>query len=127
MACPHFSVRLEWHTKNKIADYEGYYASVFYALFAAQDFDVIAEDSTSHGRLDITVLFHEQVYLFEFKVVATQAEGKAIAQLRERDYAAKYRGRGWPIHLIGVEFSKETRTLVAFEAEPAYILGGLAR
>ena len=113
------SIPYQWHTKNNIADYEGYYASVFYALFAAQDFDVIAEDSTSHGRLDMTVLFHKQAYLFEFKVVATQAEGKAIAQLRERDYAAKYRGRGWPIHLIGVEFSKETRTLVAFEAEPA--------
>ncbi len=113
------SIPYQWHTKNNIADYEGYYASVFYALFAAQDFDVIAEDSTSHGRLDMTVLFHEQVYLFEFKVVATQAEGKAIAQLRERNYAAKYRGRGWPIHLIGVEFSKETRTLVAFEAEAA--------
>ena len=27
-------------------------------------------------------------------------------------------GRGWPIHLIGVEFSKETRTLVGFEAVP---------
>ena len=113
------SIPYQWHTKNNIADYEGYYASVFYALFAAQDFDVIAEDSTSHGRLDMTVLFREQVYLFEFKVVATQAEGKAIAQLRERNYAAKYRGRGWPIHLIGVEFSKETRTLVAFEAEAA--------
>ena len=116
------SIPYQWHTKNNIADYEGYYASVFYALFAAQDFDVTAEDSTSHGRLDMTVVFSEQIYLFEFKVVASQgaegAEGKAIAQLRERNYAEKYRGRGWPIHLIGVEFSKETRTLVGFEAVP---------
>ena len=72
----------------------------------------------------MTVVFSEQVYLFEFKVVAQGAEGvegaegKAIAQLRERNYAEKYRGRGWPIHLIGVEFSKETRTLVGFEAVP---------
>ena len=35
--------------------------------------------------------------------------------LRERDYAAKYRGRGEPIHLIGVEFSRETRNVTAFE------------
>ena len=112
------SIPYQWHTKNNIADYEGYYASVFYALFAAQDFDVTAEDSTSHGRLDMTVVFGEQVYLFEFKVVASRSEGKAIAQLRERNYAEKYRARGWPIHLIGVEFSKETRTLVGFEAAP---------
>ena len=70
--------------------------------------------------IDMTVVFGEQIFLFEFKVVASRStEGKAIAQLRERNYAAKYRGRGWPIHLIGVEFSKETRALVGFEAAPA--------
>ena len=31
--------------------------------------------------------------------------------------AAKYRGRGEAIFLIGVEFSRETRTLAAFEVE----------
>ena len=29
--------------------------------------------------------------------------------------AAKYRGRGEPIHLIGVEFSRKTRNVTAFE------------
>ena len=38
----------------------------------------------------------------------------AFAQLRERDYAAKYRGRGEPVHLIGVEFSRKTRNVTAF-------------
>lgn len=39
----------------------------------------------------------------------------ALAQLRERGYADKYRGAGGPIHLIGVEFSRETRDITAFE------------
>ena len=60
-----------------------------------------------------------RVYLFEFKVVEQAGPGAALAQLRERDYAAKYRGRGEPIHLIGVEFSRKTRTLTAFEAADA--------
>ena len=30
----------QWHVRNDIADYEGYYASVFYALFAASGLDV---------------------------------------------------------------------------------------
>ena len=55
------------------------------------------------------------VYLFEFKVVEMSPPGSALAQLRERDYAAKYRGRGEPIHLIGVEFSRKTRNVTAFE------------
>ena len=41
--------------------------------------------------------------------------GTALAQLRERDYAAKYRGGDEPIHLIGVEFSRDTRNVTAFE------------
>ena len=32
-----------------------------------------------------------------------------------RRYADKYRARGEPIHLIGVEFSRDTRNLTAFE------------
>lgn len=37
--------------------------------------------------------FGGNVDLFEFKVVELEPEG-AVAQLRERDYAAKYRGGG---------------------------------
>ena len=59
------------------------------------------------------------LYLFEFKVTEQAGAGAALAQLRERDYAAKYRGRGEPIHLIGVEFSRKTRTVTAFEAADA--------
>ena len=109
----------QWHTKNDIADYEGYYASVFYACFASRDMDVTVEDSSSHGRLDLAVAFNANVYLFEFKVVESAAEGAALAQLRERGYADKYRGSGRPVHLLAVEFSKETRNVVAFEAARA--------
>ena len=42
-----------------------------------------------------------------------------MAQLKERGYADKYRGRDEPIHLIGVEFSRKTRNVVTFEAERA--------
>ena len=34
-------------------------------------------------------------------------------------YADKYRGLGWPIHLIGVEFGREERNIVAFSVEAA--------
>ena len=109
----------QWHTKNDIADYEGYYASVFYSCFAALGMEVTVEDSSSRGRLDMAVVFNGHVYLFEFKVVESAPQGTALAQLRERGYADKYRASGRPIHLIGVEFSKETRNLVALEAAPA--------
>ena len=112
------SIPYEWYTNNDIARYEGYYASVFYSYFAALGLDITVEDSTSHGRLDMAVRFGGNVYLFEFKVVEMAGEGAAMAQLKERRYADKYRGTGEPIHLVAVEFSRETRNVVAFEVEP---------
>ena len=112
------SIPYEWHTNNDIANYEGYYASVFYSYFAALGYEIVVEESSSHGRLDMAVRAGGQVYLFEFKVVELAPPGSALAQLRERDYAAKYRGGDEPIHLIGVEFSRDTRNLTAFGVAP---------
>ena len=109
------SIPCQWYTNNDIARYEGFYASVFYSYFAALGYEIVVEDSSSHGRLDMAVTTGGHVHLFEFKVVEMASPGAALAQLRERGYAAKYRGRGEPIHLIGVEFSRETRNVTAFE------------
>ena len=111
------SIPHQWYTKNDIARFEGYYASVFYSYFAGLGLDARVEDSTSHGRLDMAVLFNANVYLFEFKVVELEPEGAAMAQLKERRYADKYRHLGQPIHLVAVEFSKDARNLAAFEVE----------
>ena len=107
----------EWHTKNAIASYEGYYASVFYSWFAALGVDVSVEDSSSLGRVDMALRFKRNVYLFEFKVVELSPRGAAMEQLKARGYAEKYRHRGEAIWLVAVEFSKETRNLAAFEVE----------
>ena len=129
------SIPYEWHTKNEIARYEGYYASVFYSCFAALGLDVTVEDSSSHGRLDMAVRFNANVYLFELKVVGGSAgerttasrartgalssddasTGRAMAQLRQKGYADKYRHLGQPIHLIGVELDRDARNLASWE------------
>ena len=109
------SIPYEWYTNNDIADYEGFYASVVYSYFAALGYEITVEESSSHGRLDMAVRTGGHVYLFEFKVVEMAPPGSALAQLQERRYADKYRGRGEPIHLIGVEFSRHTRNVTAFE------------
>ena len=109
------SIPRDWYRNSPIAQYEGYYASIFYSYFAALGLDIRLEDTTNHGRIDMTVLFNAQVYLFEFKVVELIPGGKALQQLQDKGYADKYRARGEPIHLIGVEFSKESRSVVGFE------------
>ncbi|OIN91056.1 MAG: hypothetical protein AUJ20_12535 [Comamonadaceae bacterium CG1_02_60_18] len=111
------SIPFEWFTNNPIAQYEGYYASVFYSYFAALGLELEAEKSSNAGRLDLTVKANGQIYLFEFKVVELTPEGRALQQIKDKGYAKPYLALGQPIHQIGVEFSKTSRSVVGFEVE----------
>ena len=113
------SIPYNWHVANDIGAYEGYYASVFYACFAATGLHVRTEDATSRGRLDMSVELDGQVFLFEFKVVEDAPTGEAMAQLKALGYAEKYRQPGRRVHLVGVEFSRKDRNLAAFDTEEA--------
>ena len=109
----------DWHRRNDIARYEGYWSSVFYAWFRASLDGLAVEDATSRGRLDMAVRLEDNVYLFEFKVAERSEQGAALAQLQVRRYADKYRAPGRTVHLIGVEVSAEKRDVTAFDVEPA--------
>ncbi|MDR0700984.1 MAG: PD-(D/E)XK nuclease domain-containing protein [Azoarcus sp.] len=111
------SIPNDWFRKNGIDQFEGHYASVFYASFAALGLKVIPEDVSNQGRLDIAVKFNGEVYLFKFKVVKDAAEGKALARIKAEQYADKYRSLDQPIHLIGIGFSKKARNVIGFETE----------
>ena len=109
----------DWHRRNDIARYEGYWSSVFYAWFRASLDDLAVEDATSRGRLDMAVRLENSAYLFEFKVAERSEQGAALAQLQARRYADKYRAPGRMVHLIGVEISAEARDVTAFDVERA--------
>ena len=113
------SIPCNWPVNNNIADYEGYYASLFYACFTASGLDVRTEDASARGRLDMAVLFNGHVYLFEFRMQKGKAQGTAPAQLRDRGYHKKYRHLEQPIYLIGVEFSAKRRNMIGFDVESA--------
>ena len=111
------SVPHEWYSNNNIAHYEGYYSAVFYSHFAGAGLDVVAEESTSHGRSDIVVRHRNAVWVFEFK--GDGDAGNALAQIGEKGYAEKYRHLDLPIHQVGVAFSEQTRNISAFEVKEA--------
>jgi hypothetical protein len=113
------SIPHDWFRNNPLAQYEGFFASVFYSHLAALGLDVRVEDATNKGRIDLALRFADCVYLFEFKVVEQVPEGRALAQLVTRGYAEKYRSPGVTVMLIGVEFSRDQRNVVALEAAEA--------
>lgn len=109
----------DWYRNNKIAHYEGYWASVFYALFASLGFQIIAEDVTNQGNIDLTLIVQHYIYIFEFKVIQQKTEkstGMALNQIQQKNYADKYRLGGNMIYQIGVEFDIESRNVI-FEIE----------
>jgi hypothetical protein len=109
------SIPHDWYRRNPLAQFEGHYASVFYSQLAALGLNVKPEDVTNHGRIDLSLQLEQHVYLFEFKVVDTEAEGKALQQLIAQGYAEKYRSPGITITLIGVEFSRAERNIVGWD------------
>jgi hypothetical protein len=111
------SIPHDWYRNSPIAQFEGYWASIFYSHFAALGLDIRLEDTTNRGRIDMAVLFNGQVFVFEFKVVELVPQGKALQQIKDMRYADKYRDRGEPIHLVGVEFSKTERNVLAMDVE----------
>jgi len=114
-AIPH-----DWYRKNKLSEYEGYYASIFYCYFAALGLDVTPEDTTNHGRIDMTVILENRIFIFEFKVVdIDKTPGTALEQIRQRGYADKYRADSEEIYLVGIEFDRKERNIARFEWEKA--------
>jgi len=111
------SIPHDWYRKNDTASYEGFYASIVYALFNGAGLNVIAEDNTNKGQIDLSVFNQDSVYIIEFKVVEDKEEGKALEQIKDKRYYEKYKDK--EVYLIGIEFSKEKKNIVSFEWEKA--------
>ena len=102
-------------TNSKLPEYEGYYASVIYAYLASTGLDLIPEDITNLGRMDLTVKLEDKVFIFEFKLTE-QATGNALKQIKEKRYWEKYQDAE-SVYLVGIEFSREKRNVVGYEWE----------
>jgi len=88
---------------------EHYYQTVFHLLLAAAGVVVTPEDMTNRGRIDLTVMVGSMVYLFELKM--DQPATVAIQQIKDRDYATKYRTPGRKIMAVGIMMSKQERVV----------------
>ncbi len=106
-------------TKNDLPEAEGYYASVLYAFFASLNAEIIPEDITNHGQVDMTVKLCGYTYVMEIKLerggrVPEEAESNpALEQIRSRGYSEKYRNEpGKGVFEVGLVFSSKERNLI---------------
>ncbi|HHE65740.1 MAG TPA: hypothetical protein ENL09_06940, partial [Bacteroidetes bacterium] len=105
----------EWYVKNSIAEYEGYYCSVFYSFFAALGLTIKPEDMTNKGRIDFTIIMDKAIFIFEIKMQSNPKN--AMEQIKEKKYHEKYLTAQKAIFLIGIEFDEQEKNLSNFEIE----------
>ncbi len=107
------SIPYNLFTNNKMYEYEGYYVSVFYAYIKALGFDLIGEDCTNKGRIDLTIKTTNSIFIIEFKVDGTNA----LQQIKDKKYYEKYLEENKSIYLVGIEFDTNDRNISNIEYE----------
>ncbi len=106
----------DWYRKNKIAEFEGFYSAMFYAFFAALGLDIVAEDVTNKGKIDLTVVLNSNYFIFEFKM-KKNSQITAIEQIKNKKYFEKYISDSENLFLIGIEFDELEKNISHFECE----------
>ena len=102
-------------TKNNIQIYEGFYASIIYVYLQSLGIDIIGEDITNQGRIDLSVFIENKIYIIEFKI--NTQKGNALKQIKDKNYATKYISQNKDIYLVGIEFDTDKKNIINFEYE----------
>ena len=86
----------------------------FYLIFTfLSSYTSVVEKHSSHGRADYVVETDNHIYIFEFKLDGSADE--ALAQIERAGYAEPFAHDQRQLHRIGVNFSKETGTIVEWK------------
>ncbi len=101
------SIPYQLFIKKDIRESENYYQVVLYMYLAGSGIDVIPEDNTDKGRIDLTAIVIDKVYIFEFK---TDEKQKPLNQVIEKKYFEKYLNHK-SVYIVGVQIDKKNRNV----------------
>ncbi len=112
----------QWHMQNDFARHEAWYKSLLCMCLSAQNIDLRMEEASRFGRADVVIVMDDTICIVEFKMAsklddAEAALDRALMQIREQDYAAKYKHLNQPVYLIGMACDEEARNLLAVRVE----------
>jgi hypothetical protein len=95
---------------------ESSYVIAIFSLLYSTGLNVITEDNTHKGRIDLAVIVDRSiVYIIEVKVIEREKEkGKAIKQIEEREYYKKYMNYE-KIYIVGIELNKVKKRVMNYE------------
>ncbi len=99
-----------------ISNMEKYYHSMFYLALRLLGYNIPSEVFTHIGRIDAVIHTNTYIYVVEFKLGDAAS---AMAQIKQKQYADKFRGAGKQILLVGIGFDVTTRNVGEFLVEEA--------
>ena len=84
--------------------YEGHWQQTLYIMFALlTNYDILVEQHTAKGRIDITMETADAIYVMELKFNKSAEE--ALAQIEAKHYADAFKMSGKKVVKIGLNFS----------------------
>ena len=94
---------------------EQFYQANFYNLLVSAGAHVHAEQQTATGRMDISMKMQDAIYILELKY--NQSADKALAQIKEKDYAVAFASDPRPVYAVGLNFTSSVHTLDSWTVE----------
>ena len=107
--------------KDKLKLREQNYQTAVYLIFKLMGQFIETEIHCAKGRADCIVHTKDSIYIFEFKLMSAGTPEDAIAQIKEKGYAAQFKAEGKKIILIGSSFDEEERTIGEWKMEEVNI------
>ena len=92
-----------------IEDKESYFHSLFYLVMKLTNYQIDAEVLTIDGRIDAVVKTDTDIYIIEFKI--NQSAKKAVQQIKDKEYALKYKDDKRKISLLGINFDTKKKKI----------------
>ncbi|MCD8525016.1 MAG: ATP-binding protein [Gammaproteobacteria bacterium] len=105
------SIPHDWYRNNDIQHYEGFYCATVYTYLMGLGYQAIAEDVTSQGQIDITLIVDDHIVIIEFKLTTYGDAASAVEQIKRKRYAEKYLSLEKPIYLLGLSFNPDQRNV----------------
>ncbi|MEZ4713435.1 MAG: PD-(D/E)XK nuclease domain-containing protein [Caldilineaceae bacterium] len=101
--------------KVVISQAEAYYHSLIYLVFFYLGQYTASEVNTNDRRLDCVVQTPTHIYILEFKL--DQNADEALQQIKDKGYGDKYAADPRPKVLLGINFSREQKTVEGWLVE----------
>lgn len=89
---------------------ERYYQTVFYMLVKFMGAEILVEEKTNIGRIDVVLQTPTNIYIIEFKMA--QSAQEALKQIKEQQYAQKYILLNKNITIVGLAFDKKSKNII---------------